>query len=294
MREIFDRSDPHRTVIVMDSDLSKQSRVYTMDPRASWWILGIYTTVVVAMAAVALTATPLRVLFGYPSSSDRSMAMVNAVRIQAIDDSLAVQEEYLQQLRVLITDGAVVDQNPSRSLTSGNEVQGPEQLGQSSGSGNWIDHQQPAIPQEYMPVATSPADSPMTGALQYVASLSLPALSPVNGIVTRAFNARAGHYGLDIATTAGSTVRTIGNGYVIMADWTHNGGYSIAIQHAGGYVSVYKHNSRLLKRVADRVLQREAIALSGDSGEHSSGPHLHFELWHNGLAQDPDSYLLDL
>ncbi|MEL6615952.1 MAG: M23 family metallopeptidase, partial [Bacteroidota bacterium] len=65
-----------------------------------------------------------------------------------------------------------------------------------------------------------------------------------------------------------------------------------AVQHAGGYLSVYKHNGRLLKRVGDRVRNRETVAQSGDSGEVTSGPHLHFEIWHDGLAQDPAPYLL--
>lgn len=87
-------------------------------------------------------------------------------------------------------------------------------------------------------------------------------------------------------------VRSIGDGYVVLSDWTHEGGFTIAVQHAEGYVSVYKHNQRLLKRVGDRVRAREAVAMSGNSGEISTGPHLHFELWLDGLAQDPVYYLV--
>jgi murein DD-endopeptidase MepM/ murein hydrolase activator NlpD len=67
----------------------------------------------------------------------------------------------------------------------------------------------------------------------------------------------------------------------------------MAIQHAKGYLSVYKHNQRLLKRAGDRVRSLEPIARSGNTGEVTTGPHLHFELWQNGLAQDPRRYFVD-
>ena len=82
------------------------------------------------------------------------------------------------------------------------------------------------------------------------------------------------------------------HGYVILSDWTHEGGYAIAVQHSDGYVTVYKHAKQLLKRIGDRVRNREAIAISGNSGEITTGPHLHLEIWHNGLAQDPRYYFV--
>ena len=87
-------------------------------------------------------------------------------------------------------------------------------------------------------------------------------------------------------------MRSVGDGYVTFADWTQAGGYTIAVQHAGGYLSIYKHNARLLKRAGERVRSREVVALSGNTGEITSGPHLHFELWRDGLAQDPASFLI--
>jgi murein DD-endopeptidase MepM/ murein hydrolase activator NlpD len=115
----------------------------------------------------------------------------------------------------------------------------------------------------------------------------------VDGIVSRGFSASANHYGMDFAVDEGSPVRAVGDGYVVFADWTHEGGYVIAVQHADGYLSVYKHNARLLRRLGDHVRSRETIALSGNTGEITSGPHLHFELWRNGLAQDPRTFFVN-
>ncbi|MFB6099440.1 MAG: murein hydrolase activator EnvC, partial [Salinibacter sp.] len=89
----------------------------------------------------------------------------------------------------------------------------------------------------------------------------------------------------------GEYIRAVGDGYVVWADWTQDGGYTIAVQHANGYLSVYKHNKRLLKHIGDRVRAQERLAVSGNTGAITTGPHLHFELWRNGLALSPRAYV---
>jgi murein DD-endopeptidase MepM/ murein hydrolase activator NlpD len=126
----------------------------------------------------------------------------------------------------------------------------------------------------------------------FMSGLQLPFRAPADGFVTRGFSARDGHFAVDIAVESGSIVRSIGDGHVILADWGYDGGWTLVVHHADGYVSVYKHSDRLLKRVGERVLDREPIAISGNTGEITTGPHVHFELWHEGLAQDPEQYIL--
>ena len=292
LRDLLNRSDPLRTVILMDSDWSKQSRVYKLQPRDAWLAVAGYTVLVAVVVGVAVTAIPLDTLFGFESGRERARAKVYAVRLDAINDSLRVQEDYLRLLQALITSDQSADlQSTSAAGVHGHYTPHEQEI---AGSGDWVDHEQPAISLGGMPSLSDSAELPIHDGTRYLTSLRLPTLGPVSGVVTRAFDARAGHYGIDIATSEGNLIRAIGDGYVILADWTHTGGHTIAIQHTDGHISVYKHNSRLLKRLADRVQQRDAIAISGDSGNYSSGPHLHFELWHNGLAQDPGSYLLDM
>ena len=105
------------------------------------------------------------------------------------------------------------------------------------------------------------------------------------------FNLAEKHYGVDIAASKESIVKSVLEGTVIFADWTTETGHTIAIQHSGNLISVYKHNSTLLKQVGSLLKAGEPIAVSGDSGELSSGPHLHFELWHNGTPVDPEEYV---
>ncbi|MBV6405920.1 MAG: peptidoglycan DD-metalloendopeptidase family protein [Flavobacteriales bacterium] len=115
---------------------------------------------------------------------------------------------------------------------------------------------------------------------------------PLRGIVTSTFDPAQGHYGIDVVTKADEAVKACLDGTVTLASWTSDGGHVMIVQHRGDLVSVYKHNSVLLRKAGDRVKAGEAIAIVGDSGELSTGPHLHFELWLNGAAVDPRSYMV--
>jgi hypothetical protein len=114
---------------------------------------------------------------------------------------------------------------------------------------------------------------------------------PVNGTVSNYYNPKEGHFGIDFIAPKDDPVRAVLDGTVMMASFTSEDGNIIQIQHANNLVSVYKHNSVLLKKQGDRVKTGESIAFIGDSGDHSEGPHLHFELWLNGMHVNPLDYL---
>jgi murein DD-endopeptidase MepM/ murein hydrolase activator NlpD len=114
---------------------------------------------------------------------------------------------------------------------------------------------------------------------------------PLKGLVTNKFNAGTTHFGVDMVSVANSLISSVLSGTVIFAGWTLDTGYVIYIQHRNNLVSVYKHNAELLKDVGDVVIAGDAIAIIGNSGELSTGPHLHFELWQNGIAIDPELYI---
>lgn len=115
---------------------------------------------------------------------------------------------------------------------------------------------------------------------------------PLRGIVTSTFEKRTGHFGIDVVAKANEAVKACLDGTVTLASWTTDGGHVLQIQHRGDLVSVYKHNSVLLKKVGEKVKAGEAIAIVGDSGELTTGPHLHFELWLNGESIDPQAYMV--
>jgi murein DD-endopeptidase MepM/ murein hydrolase activator NlpD len=99
--------------------------------------------------------------------------------------------------------------------------------------------------------------------------------------------------GLDFVVKEETPVYAAAGGYVIFADYTVNDGYMIILNHINGYISVYKHCSSLVKRVRENVEQGELIALSGNTGRKTTGPHLHFEIWKNGKPVDPEKFFIN-
>jgi len=116
---------------------------------------------------------------------------------------------------------------------------------------------------------------------------------PANGFISRGFDPERGHMGIDFVIKTGTPVYATASGYVIFADYTTKDGYMMILNHNNGYISIYKHCSVLLKRARETVLQGEAIALSGNTGEISTGPHLHFEIWKDGEPIDPKKILIN-
>lgn len=115
--------------------------------------------------------------------------------------------------------------------------------------------------------------------------------TPLKGQVTNGFNAKSGHYGVDIVGKANDAVKATLDGRVIFSNWTMKTGYVIMVMHDKNLISVYKHNASLLKKQGESIKAGEPIAISGNTGELSTGPHLHFELWYNGNPINPREYM---
>jgi murein DD-endopeptidase MepM/ murein hydrolase activator NlpD len=180
----------------------------------------------------------------------------------AEDDSLAVGE-----------DQAVAQEIPgAKNTDAANSVPPAVNIAQAEPEANF----HPSNPQ--------PEEAP---------KIVFPAMMPVEGYTTRGYDPAHGHFGLDIAAKMGSLVCAAADGYVVFSGWTHDDGYQIILSHNGGFLTFYKHNETLLKSPNEFVKRGEAIALLGNSGQTSSGPHLHFEIWKNGTPVDPKLYLLN-
>lgn len=266
-------------------------RQYEVRPGNALYAAVIGTVLLGAVLVALIVLTPLRGLVLGPGSADlRGVATENAARAAALEDSLSVQYQQIAQLRAIIT-GEMDDLGEDALDPTAFTLPEPGDPSDAPPSQAEAEQGSDAIPLQTLgPASDAPRDA--EAARVYLDGLRLPALPPVEGRPSRGFDAARGHFALDIAATEGSPVSAFADGYVVFADWTHDGGHTIAVQHAGGYLTVYKHNERLLRRVGERVRARETIARSGNSGEITTGPHLHFEVWRDGLAQDPQTLLL--
>lgn len=115
--------------------------------------------------------------------------------------------------------------------------------------------------------------------------------APLGGIIMNQFNIKKKHFGVDIVAQKNEPIKAVADGSVIISSWTQDSGHVIGVQHKNQLISFYKHNSVLLKKVGDRVKAGDIVAIIGNSGELTDGPHLHFELWYNGNPVDPEDFI---
>jgi murein DD-endopeptidase MepM/ murein hydrolase activator NlpD len=123
--------------------------------------------------------------------------------------------------------------------------------------------------------------------------VAFPAILPTEGYLTKGFEPAKNHFGLDIAGKTGTIVVAAADGNIAYSGWTYDDGYIVIISHTGGFMTFYKHNQSILKSAGSFVRRGEPIATLGNSGISSSGPHLHFEIWKDGIPVDPSSYLIN-
>jgi murein DD-endopeptidase MepM/ murein hydrolase activator NlpD len=134
--------------------------------------------------------------------------------------------------------------------------------------------------------------TPSNISLSKLQNINFQFISPISGVITDTFNAERNHYGIDIAAKEKSIVRSVQGGTVIYNGWSPDFGHVLIIQHNNDFLSVYKHNSVVLKKRGTLVKTGEAIALVGNTGNLSTGTHLHFELWNNGVPVNPKKLIV--
>lgn len=147
------------------------------------------------------------------------------------------------------------------------------------------------VPNTPVPVVTNMEKDEKAIGLVELRSKLMHLVSPVRGRISAHFNALEDHLGVDIIAPKNSPIVAVNDGVVINSAWTLETGNTISVQHADNIISVYKHNSALLKNEGDYVTAGEAIAIIGNTGEQTTGPHLHFELWYQGTPLDPVQFI---
>ncbi len=253
--------------------------------------IGALTILLIIGVTLLIAFTGLREYIpGYPTGEERVMIMQNLQRVDSLATELEMRDNMMKNLRAVLSgDDRVLLQGSAQAdsaLTPGNVTkEGLAGLNREKSS------EESAFITEVESAEKYDVDAGQseTGVNQELEATFF--FSPLKGIVTDGFGVRNGHLGVDVAATDGTPVMSTLAGTIIFAEWTVQTGYVIMVQHDNQLVSVYKHNSRLLKKEGARVKAGEAIALVGNSGELTSGPHLHFELWYMGAPLNPENYI---
>ncbi|AXO80770.1 M23 family peptidase [Olleya aquimaris] len=114
---------------------------------------------------------------------------------------------------------------------------------------------------------------------------------PASGTISQSYNSKTKHFAVDVVLAKDTPIKATADGTVIFAEWTAQTGFVIILEHSNGLISVYKHNASLTKAQGDLVKAGEVIATSGNTGELTTGPHLHFELWSDGYSVNPTNFI---
>jgi len=245
-------------------------------------LIGIAAFTLHGMLVTALIVfTPLkRQIPGYADQETMTNAYRGAVKADSLEAELMVRDQWIGNLRLVLRGDLPVD---SATLFRGIDTK-PAAADLAPGRPDSLLRARVEGDDAY-----SLAEGKAVTDRRELAGVFL--FPPLRGIVTTPFDRGEGHFGVDIVTKANDAVKACLDGTVILASWTTDAGHVLQVQHRNDLVSVYKHNSVLLKKVGDRVKAGEAIAIVGNSGELTSGPHLHFELWLGGEPVDPQVYM---
>ena len=229
--------------------------------------------------------TPLRQLVpGYPTDAMRSQIMNNVLRLDSLEHEIHLRDKFINTVSAI-----VVGREPD--LVEGTETNtvNYENISFTRSEQDSLLRRQVEEEERYNFVMRAQSASHYS---EDALISRIHFFKPVEGLVSNKFNINNNHFGVDIVAAPNSVVKSILNGTVIMAVWTAETGYVIQVQHTANIVSLYKHNSNLLKKQGDKVRAGDAIAIVGNTGEYTTGPHLHFEIWQNGIPVNPEDYIV--
>ena len=264
--------------VILNDDTFEELLTLKLSP-LNIFVFSVVTIVsTIALTTTVIAFTPLKELIpGYASSRLRREAIELALTTDSLTAAIDRNERYLQGVQRILNGGVIdtVLQELGTDTSSNNaEIVLSKPSSQDSAFREWVEEENAFTLN------------------QGGAELGIPQLiSPIDGIITSDFDKISNHFAVDIAAASNTPVKTCYEGTVIFADWTSETGNIIIIQHENNLLSAYKHNSALLKEVGEFVRSGEAIAIIGNSGENSTGPHLHFELWFEGAPINPQNFI---
>ncbi len=278
-KKIFNKlKNRYRLIIYNDSTF--QTVWSTKLTRINVFVIGgLGSLFLIFLTVILIAYTPLREFIpGYPSGDVRRMIVDNAVLVDSLEEQITLRDDYFDKIKSLIEGEIPVDTElEAETLSTYSTVSFQTYNHDSLFSQNLLEEQVNLSLQQ--------------GDNVEVNLSNIHFFTPLEGLVSESFDSSIDHYAVDIVGLSNSRISSVLDGTVIFSEWTVNTGYAMYIQHANNLISVYKHNSELLKKVGDHVEAGEAIAFMGNTGELTTGPHLHFELWYKGSPLDPEQYI---
>ena len=233
----------------------------------------------ITVTSLVIIKTPIRnYLPGYLDVEVRNTIIMNSLRADSLEMVLNRQSLYLANVSAILTGTVTVDSirrsDSTAFMTANYDI--PRTENEERFAAAYEEEE------KYNLTTLSPNTIANEGIFFY---------KPVNGVISSHYDFEKNHLGVDLVAAAKESVLATLDGIVVYTGFDQDYGNVITLQHKNGFISIYKHNEVLLKKTGDQVVSGEAIALVGNTGELSTGPHLHFELWNKGTSINPEEYI---
>lgn len=270
--------DHYRLIIYNDSTIQTVWSI-KLTPIKVVTLGGLGAILLILLTTIVIAYTPLREnIPGYPSAKVRQQIILNYMLVDSLENEIKTRDQYFDKISTLF-QGEV----PAEELADVSSTLEPHHVKFKSLNADSIFEGKLLEEKQNLSVSNNIKRLPSIANIHF--------FTPLRGLITNKFNPKTEHHAVDVVGTQNSRISSVLDGTVLFAGWTMETGYSIYVQHDNNIVSAYKHNGELLKSEGDKVKAGDVIAIMGNSGELTTGPHLHFELWHNGIALDPETYI---
>jgi murein DD-endopeptidase MepM/ murein hydrolase activator NlpD len=281
-RKLIRRLKSHFRLVVLNEDTLEEKASFKLRPLNVFVTVGLTVILLIVLTTILIAFTGLREYIpGYADVRMKRQMYSLIMKADSLQVALNRRELYLQNIKDIINGQAGQEPKDKR----------PEQ-------------NTPSKFDTIKSLKKSPEDAALRSEIENTDNYSLGITNeaatgissflffpPIKGTVTNRYNTNAKHYGIDVVGKPNEAIKATLDGTVLLANFTSETGWTIGIQHGNNLFSLYKHNSALLKKVGDYVKAGDPIAIIGNSGELTTGSHLHFELWYNGSAIDPQKYI---
>jgi murein DD-endopeptidase MepM/ murein hydrolase activator NlpD len=270
-------TDKYRLVVLNENTF--EERFSLKLSRLNVFVLGgVFSVLLVAVTIVFIAFTPIKEYIpGYSSTALKLKAAKLTFETDSLKIKLSILENFTRSIKPVLTGELVPETIDSLRLESIQKVIDERKLDATKADSIF---REKVESKDRFPIQNNTTSN-----------IKIVFFAPLTGFISQKFDPNSKHFAIDIVAKTGSPIKAIADGTVIFSGWTTETGYVILLKHPNNYISVYKHNGNLLKQQGDFVESGEAIASVGSSGELTTGPHLHFELWSDGYAVNPENYI---
>jgi murein DD-endopeptidase MepM/ murein hydrolase activator NlpD len=284
-QKLINRLKSKYRLVIMNDETFEEKASLTLSPMNVIIVFGSFTLFLIISMVYIIAFTPLREYIpGYADVGMRRTVFSTSIKVDSLEKEMRTKDAYIKNLNYIIS-GQIP---PQGNLSKPDSSKKYNTISFKKSTDDSLLRKQVAEEERVSggKVMASNQTNKPSGSIAGVFFFS-----PIKGVVTTKFNTIENHYGVDIVAPKDESIKSTLGGKVVFSGWTTETGYVIAIQHENNLLSVYKHNSTLLKKTGNTVKAGEPIAIIGNSGELTTGPHLHFELWYNGLPLNPSEYM---